>query len=276
MTRRTVRPVPGTAVVIGGGIAGLATAALLGKEGFAVTVVEARDEVGGRAGSWEQDGFRWDTGPSWYLMPEVFDHFFEMMGTSAAAELDLVPLDPAYRIFSGPTAAPLDVRSGRAEATALFESIEPGAGAVLDEYLDSAADAYDLAVSRFLYDTYETTAGLRDPALLRRLPQLAPLLTRTLASYVEKRFTDRRLRQVVGQAAKMGGLRAAERFARFVHQRGFHNPVSLWICEWLNRQHRHIEVAQNEIGKVIAQFRGNLLSLLGDRGPSARQGDAMQ
>ncbi len=201
MTRRTARPAPGTAVVIGGGIAGLATAALLGKEGFAVTVLEARDDVGGRAGSWEQDGFRWDTGPSWYLMPEVFDHFFEMMGTSAAAELELVPLDPAYRIFSGPTAAPLDVRSGRAEATALFESIEPGAGAVLDEYLDSAADAYDLAVSRFLYDTYETTAGLRDPALLRRLPQLAPLLTRTLASYVEKRFTDRRLRQVLGYPA---------------------------------------------------------------------------
>ena len=61
------------AVVIGAGIAGLATAALLGREGYEVTVVDSLDEVGGRAGSFEEAGFRWDTGPSWYLMPEAFD-----------------------------------------------------------------------------------------------------------------------------------------------------------------------------------------------------------
>lgn len=192
---------PTTAVIVGGGIAGLATAALLGRDGWSVTVLEAREEVGGRAGSWEADGFRWDTGPSWYLMPEVFDHFFRLLGTSATQELELVELDPAYRVQSGASGRPRDVRSGRAEAMALFEEIEPGAGAALQTYLDSAADAYDLAVSRFLYDTYETTAGLRDPALVKRLPRLAPLLTRTLASYVEKRFDDPLLRQVLGYPA---------------------------------------------------------------------------
>jgi len=187
------------AVVVGGGIAGLATAALLTREDWDVTVLEARDELGGRAGSWEQGGFRFDTGPSWYLMPEVFDHFFRLLGTTAERELDLVPLDPAYRVYSDPATrlAPLDVRSGRARAAALFESVEPGAGARLDAYLDSAADAYDLAVTRFLYDTYETTAGLRDPALLRRMPRLAPLLTRSLARHVESRFADPRLRQIL-------------------------------------------------------------------------------
>ncbi|HKP08060.1 MAG TPA: phytoene desaturase family protein [Microbacterium sp.] len=187
------------AVVIGGGVGGLAAAALLATEGWDTTLFEARDELGGRAGSWECDGFRFDTGPSWYLMPEVFDHFFRLLGTTAARELDLVPLDPAYRVYSDPSTdlAPLDVRSGRAEATALFERVEPGAGARLDAYLDSAADAYELSVSRFLYDTYETTAGLRDPALLTRMPRLAPLLTRSLARHVERRFTDPRLRQIL-------------------------------------------------------------------------------
>ena len=52
--------------VIGGGIAGLATAALLAREGYAVTLLEQRTSLGGRAGSWEHDGFRFDTGPSWF------------------------------------------------------------------------------------------------------------------------------------------------------------------------------------------------------------------
>lgn len=190
---------PRRAVVIGGGIGGLAAAALLAEDGWSTTLFEARDEVGGRAGSWEHGGFRFDTGPSWYLMPEVFDHYFRLLGTTADRELDLVPLAPAYRVYSDPVTGlePLDVHSGRAQATALFESVEPGAGARLDAYLDSAADAYDLAVSRFLYDTYETTAGLRDPALVRRMPQLVPLLTRSLARHVERRFTDPRLRQIL-------------------------------------------------------------------------------
>ena len=195
----------GAAVVIGAGIAGVASAALLADEGWSVTVVEARDDIGGRAGMWEEGGFRFDTGPSWYLMPEVFEHYFRLLGTSAERELDLVRLDPAYRVYTEPTAQaalpPTDVVSGRAESTALFESIEPGAGATLEAYLDSAADAYELSVSRFLYDSYESMAGLRDPVLLRRVGQLAPLLTRSLASHVERRFTDQRLRQILGYPA---------------------------------------------------------------------------
>lgn len=184
------------AVVVGGGIAGLATAALLAEDGHEVTLVEALADVGGRAGSWESDGFRFDTGPSWYLMPEVFDHFFRLLGTSAEAELDLVPLRPAYRVY-GADGEHLDVESGRERAIALFESVEPGAGARIDAYLDSAADAYELAVSKFLYDPYSSTKGLRDPALLKRMPQLLPLLTRTLAGFVEPRFADAKLRQIL-------------------------------------------------------------------------------
>ncbi|MDE0545678.1 phytoene desaturase family protein [Microbacterium sp. C7(2022)] len=193
------RPLPRTAIVIGGGIAGLATATLLAHEGVQVTLFEGQDDVGGRAGSWERDGFRFDTGPSWYLMPEVFDHFFRLVGTSADDQLDLIDLDPAYRVYSDPEThrEPVDVRSGRQAATTLFESIERGAGARLSAYLDSAEDAYGLAVQRFLYDTYESYAGLRDPEVLRRLPQLSLLLARPLAAKVEKDFTEPRLRQIL-------------------------------------------------------------------------------
>ncbi|MBB2974753.1 phytoene desaturase [Microbacterium endophyticum] len=194
-----------SAIVIGGGIAGLATSALLGREGYSVTLCEAHDDLGGRAGTWEHDGFRFDTGPSWYLMPEVFEHFFRLLGTSAEEQLDLAPLVPAYRVYSEPSESgstrSVDVVSGRAEAIDLFEQIEPGAGVRIDEYLDSAGDAYDLAISRFLYDTYETKAGLIDPTLLRRLPQLVPLLTRNLAAHIDKKFTDPQLQKILAYPA---------------------------------------------------------------------------
>src|SRR5690606_37119587 len=120
--RRTDAAPVSTVIVIGGGITGLATAGLLAREGHRVTVLEKQPEVGGRAGLWEHEGFRFDTGPSWYLMPEVFDHFFALMGTSSAEQLDLVRLDPGYRVLFE-EGEPVTVRSGRAESIELFESI---------------------------------------------------------------------------------------------------------------------------------------------------------
>lgn len=92
-------------VIIGAGVAGLATAGLLARDGHDVVVLEKNDRVGGRAGTIERDGFRFDSGPSWYLMPEVFDHYFAMMGTSTEDQLDLTLLDPGYRVSAPPSPA---------------------------------------------------------------------------------------------------------------------------------------------------------------------------
>jgi phytoene desaturase len=189
-------------VVIGAGIGGLATAALLAKQGHEVTVVEAQDAVGGRAGTWEHEGFRFDTGPSWYLMPDVFEHFFALMGTSAADQLRLLTLDPGYRVFFEGRDAPLDIAATRAENVALFESVEKGAGARLDRYLDSAADTYRLAVDHFLYTTFQKLGpifGARE--VRRRAVGFLRLLLGNLNRFVARRFRDPRLRQILGYPA---------------------------------------------------------------------------
>lgn len=186
--------------IIGGGIAGLATAALLAADGCEVELFEQQDEVGGRAGSYEVDGFRFDTGPSWYLMPEVFDHFFQLFGSSADEELDLQVLDPAYRVFFE-SAAPLEITSRTEENLRMFESVEPGGGEQLRRYLGSSKEAYDLALKHFLYTNFTSPTGLLSADILTRLYKLLPLLTQSLEKFVGKRFTDNRLRQILGYPA---------------------------------------------------------------------------
>ncbi len=188
-------------VVVGGGIAGLASACLLARDGHEVTLLEGRPDVGGRAGLWESDGFRFDTGPSWYLMPEVFDHFYKLMGTSADEQLQLVTLDPGYRVFFEGIEQPLDIANEVEDNIAIFEAIEPGAGARLGKYLISAQQTYELAKKRFLYTTFADLRPLLRADVLTRTGTFLKLLLEPLSSFVGRKFKDRRLRQVLGYPA---------------------------------------------------------------------------
>ena len=188
-------------VIIGGGISGLASAALLAREGRTVTVLEKNAAVGGRAGSWEHDGFRFDTGPSWYLMPEVFDHFYKLLGTSAAEQLRLVTLDPGYRVYFEGTGDPIDISASRAENLALFEGIERGAGAKLDKYLDSASETYDLAKRTFLYTTFQSIRTLVTREVLGKAGSFITLMIQPLSRLAARTVRDPRLRQILGYPA---------------------------------------------------------------------------
>jgi phytoene desaturase len=203
------------AVVIGGGIAGLATAGLLARHGHAVTLLERNDAVGGRAGNLTgadlgtTSDFRWDTGPSWYLMPEAFDRFFALMGTTTEEQLDLVDLAPGYRVFSGDS-APVDVPVGKDAVADLFESVEPGAGDRLRRYLDEAGDTYRIAVDRFLYTSFASPAPFLSAEVLTRVGRLITLLGGSLENLVNGRFKDTRLRQILSYPAVFLSSRPSE------------------------------------------------------------------
>jgi phytoene desaturase len=188
-------------VIIGGGIGGLAAAALLSREGHDVVLLERNAELGGRAGSWEKDGFRFDTGPSWYLMPEVFDHFYKLLGTSAAAELELVQLDPGYRVFAEGEKVPVDVAADVHETLENFERLEPGSALKVAKYLDRAKEIYDLAKLRFLYSTFVKLGPVFRGEVLAKGARLGRLLLEPLDKLVNRTVKDIRLRQVLGYPA---------------------------------------------------------------------------
>ncbi|WP_250646283.1 phytoene desaturase family protein [Microbacterium tenebrionis] len=202
--RRAARPAS-RVIVIGGGVSGLATACLLARDGHRVTVLEKNPDLGGRAGAWEQDGFTFDTGPSWYLMPEVFEHFYRMLGTTTAEQLDLVPLQPGYRVYGEPRQndpqAPVDVSTGVDATGALFESRERGAGIRARRYLASASKTYRAAVRSFLYNPFSSWRDFASPAVLASVPAVVPLLSRSLWSFVARRFRDPMLRKILGYPA---------------------------------------------------------------------------
>ena len=161
-----------TAVVVGGGIAGLASAALLAKAGMKVTLLEAREKVGGRAYIWEKDGFVFDMGPSWYLMPDAFDQFFKLMGTTADRELKLVKLEPAYQTRNEGLDEKLMIVQDLDTNKKMFESIEKGSGDKLQQYLDSAKETYDLSMKHFLYTNFETPKSFTNKEVLGKAPQV--------------------------------------------------------------------------------------------------------
>lgn len=201
MSGRSKPHPPAEVVVIGGGIAGLASAALLARSGYSVTLLEAHATLGGRAGSWEKDGFRFDTGPSWYLMPEVFDHFYRLLGTTAAEQLELVTLDPGYRVYFEGQRDPIDLTAERDENLEIFERVRKGSGRRLAKYLDSAALTYDLAKRYFLYTSFQSIRPLLVDPVVRRMPQLVRLLTTPLSSLTRRTVKDDRLRKILGYPA---------------------------------------------------------------------------
>lgn len=88
----------GTAVVVGSGFGGLAAAIRLSVRGWRVVVLERLPTPGGRARVHEQDGFRFDAGPTIITVPHLFEELWRLAGRRLADDVHLVPLDPYYRI----------------------------------------------------------------------------------------------------------------------------------------------------------------------------------
>ena len=180
--------------VIGSGIGGLSTAAYLADAGMDVTVFEQNEQLGGRASVLEADGFTFDMGPSWYLMPDVFERFFDDFGQSPEDYYDLTRLDPHYRIF-WKDGDRMDLVPELETNKEQFDAYESGAGETLDRYLERSKEHYEVGMEQFVYEDRDTWRSFLDLDVFRHARGLK--LLGSMDDYVAEYFDHPKLRQVM-------------------------------------------------------------------------------
>lgn len=184
-------------VIIGTGIGGLATANLLAKAGYSVSIYEKNERPGGRADQLKAKGFTFDMGPSWYLMPEVFEHYYELLGEDVNDLLDLERLSPAYKVFFEGDKSPVVITSDQAVDSQTFEAIETGAGKALEKYVKRGDDIYALSLKHFLYSNFQSISDLVKKDVLSRGITMLRLAFTPIDRYIGKFVTDIRLQQIL-------------------------------------------------------------------------------
>jgi phytoene desaturase len=183
-------------VIIGAGIGGLATANLLQKAGYHVSVYEKNGQLGGRAGQLKRDGFTFDTGPSWYLMPEVFSAHFRHFNTDVNKVLDIKRLDPAYKAFFE-NRAPITIKGNLEKDTQQFEEIEAGAGERLRAYVEQGDIIYQMSMRHFLYSNFTSLKDFLNKEVLMSSGKMLRLLTTSIHSRVQTFVTAKPLQQIL-------------------------------------------------------------------------------
>ncbi len=180
-------------VVIGSGFAGISSACFLAKAGYDVTVLEKNATAGGRCRVWQQDGFTFDMGPSWYWMPDVFESFFAQFGKKPSDYYRLDRLDPSYRVYFDKTH--WDIPANVEKLGALLESVEKGAAQQLNKFLTEAQYKYNVGINRLVYKPGRSIAEFADRELITGLFKLD--VFKSMQSHVRSYFKHPYIQQLI-------------------------------------------------------------------------------
>jgi len=179
-----------TAVVIGSGFGGLSLAVRLQAAGLQVTLLEKRGKIGGRAYQLREAGYVFDMGPSLITAPEIIDSVFRAGGRRLTDYVDLVPLDPYYRIYfhDGTHIDYLGDVDRMREQMARFNEAD---AANLDRFLDRTRPIYDAIIADRLGSKPFDTVG----SMVRFVPTIVKLGAYVpVTTFVNRFFEDDRHR----------------------------------------------------------------------------------
>lgn len=182
-----------TVIIIGAGFGGLSAAAYLARDGYDVTVLEKNDQPGGRAMVMKKLGYTFDLGPSWYMMPDVFDDFFADFGKKPSDYYQLKRLNPSYRVYTNKDKH--DVSSQKDGGLQLFDDLEPGSADKVRKLLAETNKEYDLIRGHLLDKSYTSFKDLANTKALSFVKK--PSLIRSYHNRVKKTVKNKDLQQIL-------------------------------------------------------------------------------
>jgi phytoene desaturase len=177
-------------VVIGSGFGGLALAIRLQAAGLQVTLLEKRERIGGRAYQLRDRGYVFDMGPSLITAPFILDSVFQAAGRRLAEEVELLPLDPFYRIYFHDRTH-IDYVGDPERMKAQMRAFHPGDAERFDAFMEKVSPIYDAVIGDRLGSRSFGDLG----TMLRFIPRMIRMEAyRPVAGLVNRYFQDFRHR----------------------------------------------------------------------------------
>jgi phytoene desaturase len=189
-------------IVIGAGPGGLASAMLLANAGVKVKLLERMPIVGGRTSAIQTNGFKFDLGPTFFLYPRVLDEIFAAAGANLRHEVELVRLDPQYRIIFG-GGGELNATPDVARMEQQIGAIAPGDAPGFRRFLEENRAKLDRMLP-CLENPFLGWPDMLKPRLLKALPMLRP--HESVDTYLSRFFRDSRIRLAFSFQSKYLGM----------------------------------------------------------------------
>jgi phytoene desaturase len=186
--------------IIGGGLAGLASACTLGARGHRVVLFEKNDWLGGKAAAFEQDGFRFDMGPTILTVPRVLERIFAEAGVRMEDRLELRRIDPQWRCFFDDGSV-LDLKQALSDMSRNLAAFAPGSEAGYAGFIGMSEKLHDVSEKFFFWRSVE---DISDTLAIKKKFDLATLrdvlslrMGGTVAGQIRKRVKDKRVAQML-------------------------------------------------------------------------------